>query len=593
MIKNSTLWRFLSCQVLIFAITSLNVLSAQTGPNDDFDGDGIINSIDIDDDNDGVPDAVESPLCFYTIAEANIVNRITSQFGSPDDDQSDGDIQMLHDGVATALFNFNAYTTAQNPSGSNLFTIEYSIAVKLSAISVSQNISATANANAVIVGSNDGVTWSLPLSSPTLITTAPVVFSITTSQAYKYYRIQTGSVPGALALANTIGEITHTLASPYIPSANPKPTCVDANIDGDGILPHFDLDTDGDGCSDSVEAGNIPSTNNNTTTFNTGIDANGNGLLDQFENGTTGSINYTSTYLSYATKAAVSACADSDGDGILDINDIDDDNDGILDTVEGNVNTYLNTSCEANLLERMGYTTAFTLSNQAADKIGLIVGLDNTFTTGFPVGTVCGNISLGTSTPTFNAWIYFKFVNPYNTSQNVPLNYINLTSDCSGNNEIVEYDAYDINGKFLYNQSLTTPAYGPNYCVTIQPPADVDVYSIRVRQVLSSAILAGISLKGVSNYQDIDTDNDGVPNRLDLDSDGDSCPDTKEAILYTNSSVASIPGTVKNGSGGAVTSTTANVPNAMVPGPYGSNGFADAIQSATNPDAYIYVCLYL
>ncbi|MGO8609822.1 hypothetical protein ACC848_43480, partial [Rhizobium johnstonii] len=81
------------------------------------------------------------------------------------------------------------------------------------------------------------------------------------------------------------------------------------------------------------------------------------------------------------------------------------------------------------------------------------------------------------------------------------------------------------------------------------------------------------------NYQDIDTDNDGIPNRLDLDSDGDNCPDTKEAILYTNSSVASIPGTVKNGSGGTVTSTTANVPNAMVPGPYGSNGFADAIQS--------------
>jgi hypothetical protein len=32
---------------------------AQTGPNDDFDGDGIINSIDLDDDNDGILDTEE------------------------------------------------------------------------------------------------------------------------------------------------------------------------------------------------------------------------------------------------------------------------------------------------------------------------------------------------------------------------------------------------------------------------------------------------------------------------------------------------------------------------------------------------------
>jgi hypothetical protein len=41
-------------------------LFAQTGSNDDFDGDGIVNSLDADDDNDGVPDILESPLCYIS-----------------------------------------------------------------------------------------------------------------------------------------------------------------------------------------------------------------------------------------------------------------------------------------------------------------------------------------------------------------------------------------------------------------------------------------------------------------------------------------------------------------------------------------------
>jgi len=115
---------------------------------------------------------------------------------------------------------------------------------------------------------------------------------------------------------------------------------------------------------------------------------------------------------------------------------------------------------------------------------------------------------------------------------------------------------------------------------------------------VSSGNIQYIVLDGVSLISTLacgaftDTDNDGIPNRLDLDSDGDGCPDTKEAILYNHSTEASVPGTVKNGSGGAVTSTTPSVPNAMVPGPYGSNGFADALQFPSNPDAYKHVYTY-
>ena len=80
-------------------------------------------------------------------------------------------------------------------------------------------------------------------------------------------------------------------------------------------------------CIDTIEAG---TSNDGTTT-----DANNNGLLDQYEDGTTGTINYeSSTYSAYALNDTINACADTDSDGVNDVFDLDDDNDGILDVVE-------------------------------------------------------------------------------------------------------------------------------------------------------------------------------------------------------------------------------------------------------------------
>lgn len=224
-----------------------------TAPSDDFDGDEVCNNVDIDDDNDGVLDEVESPGCFYTATEMNVISTITSSFVSPDDLQLDGDIQILHDGDDEKIFNFVARLASLTPQGSNIFTITYTIPVRLGSLSVSDNISSTVNANAVVVGSNDGTSWSDALSASTLITTTPVTFTINTTQAYKYYRIQTGTVSGAFALSNTIGEITSTLRDDFVSSANPKNTCSN-DTDDDGLLNHQDLDSDGDVYSDAIEA---------------------------------------------------------------------------------------------------------------------------------------------------------------------------------------------------------------------------------------------------------------------------------------------------------------------------------------------------
>ena len=86
---------------------------------------------------------------------------------------------------------------------------------------------------------------------------------------------------------------------------------------------------------------------------------------------------------------------------------------------------------------------------------------------------------------------------------------------------------------------------------------------------------------------DADIDGDGIPNQLDLDSDGDGCPDAKEAGV--NGTLSS--GSVKNGTGGAVTSTT-TVANAIAAGPYGNNGLANGVETSTESGVVTYTSTY-
>lgn len=83
-------------------------------------------------------------------------------------------------------------------------------------------------------------------------------------------------------------------------------TCVPRDSDGDNVPDYFDLDSDNDGILDSIESQGI-------NTLSPLVDANADGLFDEY-NGL--------------------VLADTDGDGVLDYLDLDSDNDGIYDLVE-------------------------------------------------------------------------------------------------------------------------------------------------------------------------------------------------------------------------------------------------------------------
>ncbi|MDQ6473116.1 LamG-like jellyroll fold domain-containing protein, partial [Flavobacterium sp. LHD-80] len=515
-----------------------------TSSTDDFDADGICNNIDIDDDNDGILDAVESPSCFYTATEANTLVRIRSSLASPDDDQADGDIQMLHDGLTTLTFN---YTAGQTINGASLLIMEYPTAVQLSQLSFVNNTAFGTSATARLEGSQDGITWvnlgngNVDLNNAT----SPKTFNNTNTGKFKFYRVLGTGGPVTVA-TTTIGEVNSVLATSYNQSAYPKGIC-SIDTDNDGKYNHQDADSDGDGCSDSYEAGAITAETANNQ-FAAAPDTNANGLNDTKENGTTGTMNYSSTYNQYAISNTFNLCADFDSDGVGDLTDIDDDNDGILDAVEAPSCYY--TTSEANTLVTVRSSLTSLDDDQSDGDIQMLHDALGTLTFNYVAGQAINGASLLIMEyPTAVQLSQLSFIN--NTAFGTGalarlegsqdgLTWINLgNGNVDLNNVITPKTFNNTNtGKFKFYR-----VFGTGGTVTVAATTIGEVNSILATSYNQSANPKGICSK--------DTDNDGKYNHQDADSDGDGCSDSYEAGAITaeiaNNQFVAIPDTNANG----------------------------------------------
>ena len=126
----------------------------------------------------------------------------------------------------------------------------------------------------------------------------------------------------------------------------------DIDTDYDGIPNRLDLDSDGDGCPDAKEAAVYGLLNdgsvkngangavNSTTTISNAIagttgNYGANGFANYLETSTESGI-YSGTFTySNAIYTTINGCTDTDTDGVSDIIDLDDDNDGVTDCEEG------------------------------------------------------------------------------------------------------------------------------------------------------------------------------------------------------------------------------------------------------------------
>ncbi len=313
----------------------------------DTDGDGITDDKDIDDDNDGVLDSIECPTsnlipngdfaagtsgwslgAGWAISGGgyaeNFLNSasnsaLSTTFGQPNIITSSGFVTLKVKIKAGGYNNGTAsFETATLDVKIN--NVKYG-SFYIPSLSATTSVSASNGASASIS--------SFPVYSTVIFT--DVTFLIPSS---------------AFSSSNTLQFVFSSngddfLVDDIIISNINTSTC---DSDGDGIPNSLDLDSDGDGCSDAFESG---ATTNIATNYKFTGPYGSNGYADAKETSADSDIpNYTASY-GNATNSGIKNCLDSDGDGIPDNIDIDDDNDGVLDSVENTACNPSSATCDS------------------------------------------------------------------------------------------------------------------------------------------------------------------------------------------------------------------------------------------------------
>ncbi|WP_139958815.1 T9SS type A sorting domain-containing protein [Flavicella sediminum] len=290
----STDTRYIQIEMTVRAGGRIEIIEAQIltylDCNNDFDGDGIINSLDMDSDGDGILDNIEAQSTAGYTAKSGV--------DSDNDGLDDAYDSNTNSGTTTSA-NSIGLTNLTNTDG---------------ALTNSDTLPDYLD----IDSDNDGIPDNVE------------------AQSTQGYDAPTGNVGlnGVDSAYQSNGTFTATGLSPY-------------NFNGATEADYRNTDTDGDGTSDTDESISLPNGASGTA------DSDGDGLLDIYEGsdytagesydvndeiddpvndlldadsdgGSTGDVDYRD----------VSSVPDTDGDGVTDDLDLDDDNDGILDTVE-------------------------------------------------------------------------------------------------------------------------------------------------------------------------------------------------------------------------------------------------------------------
>jgi hypothetical protein len=416
----------------------------------DSDGDGIINSVDVDDDNDGIPDGLEGDGLVDTDLD-----------GVPDsldlDTDNDGLFDLAEAGVLLL-----------NPDSNNDGRIDTTFGVGSNGLAdAAETIADSGTINFTLSDSDsDGVRDYRDLDSdndglPDVIESG-------------------GSDPDA---DGRPGSGVPVVDASGIPAGGGLAVI---DTDGDGTGDFRDLDADGDGISDLAEAG--------------GSDTNSDGRVDGFTdlNGDGLDDGIAASPLSPPDDDADGTpdfqdSDDTDGDGVPDSVDLDNDNDGIPDLLEGNgaVDTDLDGIPDSLDLDADN-DGLFDL-----DEAGLGVnGLDLNGDGRIDIANSFGSNGLADVVETAAGTGAINYTLADGDADSVP-DLQDRDSDNDGLFDVIEADGNDADNDGVIGTGI--PAVDSN----------------------GLSVLAGLS--------DIDTDSDQVPDYRDLDSDNDGLYDVVES----------------------------------------------------------------
>ncbi|PHN02337.1 galactose-binding domain-containing protein [Flavilitoribacter nigricans] len=337
--------------------------------------------------------------------------------------------------------------------------------------------------------------------------------------------------------------------------------------DGDGVADHLDVDSDNDGCPDAIEGDgsftNADLTNGQSLCDHSGC-IDGNGVPNIV--GTSGQGVGTSLDPNVQSPEcdpcdpASTQFADTDGDNVADVCDLDDDNDGILDTDEGFCNestTYTWAVPNTDVPVGSPYTLGSTSFNASLQING---GTSNT-------------TNLNASPNEYNGWYLHQggqapgepivatidFADPLNSvsfevgdidggttgasgATNAEIVQLTIITEDGSNYELQPSDytlgtgsgstVTYVGGNTFYGEGGGTPGISDNTVLFIHLDPSVWVKTISVSYVMDREAYDDgyiVAFNSLTGCLPLDTDNDGTPDYLDLDSDDDGCSDAYEA----------------------------------------------------------------
>lgn len=525
---------------------------AQTLPADDFDADGIINSLDIDDDNDGISDYLEQ--------NCPAIGTFTNWTSIVANNSATGTL---------ALTSGNVTVTYASPTVASIQNISwydrgdgYKAVIPTSGANGLQSING--------VNKTHTYTFSQPLVNPILIFWSDNGNTFTFDKPYRVFGTPTASHTiinstsfsaageGSIAVQfmGTLSSVSYTttIAENWTGVTVGVQQCTDIDSDGDTVMNRFDLDSDGDTCSDAFESG-ATTTKTANYAFASAVGTNGlaNSLETASENGT---LSYPLTY-NYAIAATQNMCIDSDNDGIADVVDIDDDNDGVPDAVENQCPTFA----------KWTDWTAVTANTSATGTLPLSTGNVTVTYTSPQVYSIqqpgyfnIGDVYLGTmpasGTEGLQALHGAGTTHTYTFSQPVT-NPILVFWSMNGNT-FTFTQPFNILGQTAGITSSSTTISGSS---AVECNASIQFIGTYTSITYTSSLLenwTGVTV-GTNYCPDINTDGGAVVNRLQLDSDNDGCSDAYE--------------------GGATTDKTANY---TFSGSVGTNGLDNSLETVAD-----------
>jgi hypothetical protein len=525
--------------------------------------------IDIDDDNDGILDAIESPTCYFTAEEIGKPIAISTELAPYS-------TYVIENAIDASLTTTSAFSPNINWVNKEIYKLTAYRAIPIAGIKFELSTWAISNGTGntfKLQGSNNNSSWTdLSAASSSTLTTGSYQLSNTISPTtkYKFYRV--------IGVAGTsyyggVTDIQFVLHSSFSESQYPKLTCTQTAVDTDNIPNHIDLDSDGDGCSDALEAGTATATTANFVF--TGSDFGANGFKDVLERTSAESNVYAGNYTSeYAYNADIKVCIDTDNDGVADIVDIDDDNDGILDAIES-------PSCFYTLAQlAIPLSVSSELAPYSTNTITKAIDENATTYSAFD--------------PSVN-WVgkeLFKFTaKNYIAITGMSFDLVNWAiSNGASNTFKLQGSGDNFNWTDLSVTSSSTATTG-TYTIANTLATNTKFKYFRIIGVAGSSYYGGVyearfnfaaSTVPSANPLTVCTenqDNDALLNHHDVDSDGDNCPDAVEAgvTLFSGSNVAA---------GDRLTTS-------VIAGPYGNNGFANGLETASESGIYSSTYKYL